>query len=235
MKNATMTAEANAATWELVRLVTQHTPRVLLFGVAGTGKTHAAYDTASPVYTITLTPETPAAELRGHYVPIEGSFVWKDGAAVTAWRTGARLVINELNLASGDALAFLLNLLDDPTNARMTLPSGETITPANGFSVVATMNGTPDELSEALQSRFPVSIEIHAPNPQAIAALPEDLQNAALGSTLQQDPKLRINLRSWFAFAALRERIGKQHAAAAIFGNRAQEVLDSLTIAEIGK
>ena len=229
--NTTITPELNAESWKLVSLILNNTDRTLLYGVPGTGKTFAAYQTDRPVYTVTLTPETPAAELRGHYIPLEGKFVWQDGPALRAWREGARLVVNEINLASGDALAFLLNLLDDAGNARMTLPTGETVTPAPGFQCVATMNGQPDELSEALQTRFPVSLEILAPNPAAIASLPQELQNAALGSTLTNDTKLRINLRSWFAFAALRSRIGDTPAAAAVFGERAQEILDSLTVA----
>jgi len=227
----TITPELNAEAWQLVSMILSNTDRTLLYGVPGTGKTYAAYETSRPVYTITLTPETPAAELRGHYIPTDGKFIWQDGPALRAWREGARLVVNEINLASGDALAFLLNLLDDASNARMTLPTGETVTPAPGFQCVATMNGQPDELSDALQSRFPVSLEIVAPNPAAIASLPNDLQNAALGSTLTQDAKLRINLRSWFAFATLRARIGSKPAAAAVFGERAQEILDSLTVA----
>jgi len=113
----------------------------------------------------------------------------------------------------------------------MTLPTGETVYPHKDFQCIATMNGAPSDLPPALQDRFPVTIEVTDPNPNAIASLPEDLRNAAQGACVNPDPALRISLRSWFAYAALRVRIGNTSAAEAVFGARAKDVLASLTIA----
>ena len=63
----------NAVTcWDVVSAVLSSTNRVLLHGPSGTGKTFAACRLGltgdqQKVFSITLTEETPAAELRGHY------------------------------------------------------------------------------------------------------------------------------------------------------------------------
>lgn len=220
--------------WDLTRLLLKHTRRMLQYGPPGTGKSYIAINDTEfkrPIYSVTITPEMPAAELRGHYVPQGNEFVWKDGPAILAWKQGGRLVINEIDHASGDVLSFLHVILDDKASAVLTLPTGETIRPADGFQCVATMNGVPDDLPEALRSRFPVAIEVTEPNPHAIAALPDDLQNAAKGSCVHPDHKLRINLRSWFEFAHLRTAIGAENAAIAVFGVRAKDIVASLAIA----
>ena len=69
-----------------------------LWGAPGTGKTYSACRTGlfdREVYSITLTPETPAAELRGFWMPRGTEFVWMDGVFIEAMRKGARIVINE--------------------------------------------------------------------------------------------------------------------------------------------
>ena len=93
--------------WSLLEKVIPHTPRLLLFGIPGTGKSYQASNLSvkkeQQVYTTTLTHDSTAAELMGHYVPTDtGSFEWIDGLGIRAWREGARLVINLEKL--GDAL-----------------------------------------------------------------------------------------------------------------------------------
>jgi MoxR-like ATPase len=232
MSSAT-TSSATKTNWELSKLLLKHSRRILKYGPPSTGKSHIAIHEphTGPIYNVTITDEMPSAELRGHYIPKGGEFIWQDGPALRAWRDGGRLVINELDKANGDILSFLLAYLDDNGTAVMTLPTGETVRPHPQFQAVATMNGRPDDLPEALQTRFPVRIEVLDPNPAAIASLPEDLQEAARGSCINPDPQLRITLRSWFEFAFLRGRIGKAYAAEAVFGTRAADVLAGLTLA----
>jgi MoxR-like ATPase len=165
--------------WELTENTVGKCPRVLLWGVSGTGKSRAARknNTSGSVFSVSLTEDTPAAELRGHYGLVEGSYKWLDGPCVMAWRQGVRLCLNELEKASGDAQTFLLGILDDMEIAQQTLPTGETIYPADGFHVVATMNGHPDQdLNPALRDRFPVCIHIDKVAPPAIEKLPADLR-----------------------------------------------------------
>ena len=98
------------------------------------------------MFSITLTEETPAAELRGHYILKDGKYVWHDGPAVAAWRCGGRLVINEIQRGGADVHSLLLNITDDIEIAEMDLPSGEKVKPTKSFMCVATMNGDPKEL-----------------------------------------------------------------------------------------
>lgn len=219
--------------WTLVSSVVDHSRTLLLYGPPGTGKSYCAHgDGAKSVYSVTLTPDTPAAELRGHYVPVGGEFAWRDGPCTRAWREGARLVINEIDHAGGDALSFLLNCLDSPETAMLTLPTGETIRPAAGFQAVATMNGNPDEdLPDPLRDRFPVRVAIDAPHPNGIESLPDDLRDAARGSVCATDPERRITLRAWLAFASLRGKVGAEAAAHAVFRHRADDILAALKIA----
>lgn len=228
-----MTKEANKV-WGLVDTVIQHSRTVLLYGPPGTGKTFAAHKEVGDrrLYSVTLTPDTPAAELRGHYVPVGSEFKWQDGPAIKAWREGARLVLNEIDHAGGDALSFLLNCLDSEKTACLTLPTGELVRPHPDFQCVATMNGDPlQDLPSALRDRFPVTVEITEAHPQGINGLPQDLRAAAQGSVVATDPSRRITLRSWYAFADLRTRIGSESAAMAVFQERGGDILDSLRIA----
>lgn len=230
---ATTTTSTTTTNWELTKLLLKHTRRLLQYGKPGTGKSHIALHEphTGPVLSVTITDEMPAAELRGHYVPRGGEFIWQDGPAIKAWREGGRLIVNELDKASGDVLSFFFALVDDPHVAAITLPNGETVRPHPNFQCVATMNGRPSDLPEALQTRFPVTVEVMEPNPEAILALPADLQEAARGSCVNPDKNLRINLRSWFEFAHLRTCIGSAYAAEAVFGKRATDVLASLKLA----
>ena len=223
-----MPKKTSLPVWDLVASVIQNSRSTLLYGPPGTGKSHAAHTAdldGRPLFSITLTPDTPAAELRGHYVPVGDEFRWQDGPAIRAWREGGRLVINEIDHAGGDALSF-------PQTACLTLPTGELVRPADGFQAVATMNGDPDEdLPAALRDRFPVAIEVKEAHPAGIAQLPHDLRAAAKGSVVATDPARRLTLRAWLAFASLRASIGAEAAAQAVFRSRAEDVLDALRIA----
>lgn len=189
--------------WTVINTLLPITRRTLLYGPPATGKTHIAthiHMKSRPVFSITLTESTPDAELRGHFVPAGGDFKWMDGPAIKAWREGGCLVLNEINRASADALSLCYVILDDPKTARITLPTGETVTPHPDFRAVATMNGDPKELPEALQDRFPVTIEVKETNPKAFEALPKDLREVAQ-KTADLEATRRITMRSWMAFA----------------------------------
>lgn len=220
--------------WDVIEAIERGAYRVLLYGPPGTGKTTSAYNAAKAlgksVYNITLSDETPAAELRGHFVPIGTEWKWMHGPAVRAYLEGAVLILDEIDKASQDALDFLHGLLNDPDVARLTLPNGETITPQPGFQVIATMNGELEDLQPALQDRFAISIEVRDPHPDAIKALPSDLQNAAKKVEDYENAERPATLRRWAAFALLRELegVGAEEAAKAVFAHRAGELLDAI-------
>ena len=186
------------------------------------------------MYSITLTEESSSAELRGHFIPKDGSFVWNDGPAIQAWRTGGRLVINEIDHASGDVLTFLHAIMDDPQIAQLTLPTdpAETVKPAEGFSVVATTNATPDALPFALRDRFPVAIDVDEVNPKALEQLSEDLRSAVAETVVSDNEERRVSIRAWAEFDKLRDEFDEDIVAGAIFGHKATDVLNALRIGE---
>jgi len=225
--------------WQIAEAILGISRRVLLRGKPGTGKTYAASKLGlrpdQKVYQVTMTPETPMAEIRGHFIQVGGEFVWHDGPAISAWREGARLVINEIDRASEDVHSLLYAIMDDPEFAELTLPSGETVRPATGFGLVATMNGVPDDLPDALQDRLPVDIEITDLAQGAIDRLPEDLRAPARNTALAKSEERSISVRMWMEFASLREKLqdeegGLQIAAYAVFGEKAEAAMTALTI-----
>lgn len=223
-------------------------PRVLLFGPPGTGKSYVGSTLTPPVqaeegkkakkksvYTVTVTPEMSASEIRGHFVPKGGNFQWIDGPGVAAWREGTRLVLNEIDQASSDVMTMLHVILDDPDFARLTLPNEdlEEVRPQEGFTVVATTNAENPAtvLPEALFDRFPVQIRVKDVNPKALEALPKDLRKAAKELAAHTDANRRIGLRAWQAFAQLRAAVGEELAAKAVFKTKAMDVLNGLKLA----
>jgi hypothetical protein len=217
--------------WAKIEAVAKVCTRVLLYGPPGTGKTTAGHadPPAAGVVNLTLTEETPAAELRGHFVPKGGDFVWMDGPVTTAARTGARLILDEIDHASTDALTFLLAVLNDHGMNSFTLPTGERVEPVESFSAFATMNGVPEDLPDALRSRFGAKIEVTEPHPAAVSSLPPRLRDAALRS-IKSDPDRAVTFREWKNFAGLTESLDEATAAWAVFGARADDILNTIAI-----
>lgn len=224
--------------WEIAGAVMGHVQNVLLFGPSGTGKSFfAKRNGINSFYSIHCHDEMSEADILGGpalYADNGGTRSdWCDGSGIRAWREGKRLVIDEIDKSSGPALTALLCLLDDMGVASYTIPTtGEHVLPAKGFHVVATMNGEPDDLPDALKDRFTVRIEIDRPHPDAIKSLPKDLQRAAHESA-RLDGHRRVSIRGWKAFASLRDSMSWELAAAAVFGARGTEILDSFKIAKL--
>lgn len=214
---------SNAKTWDLIEAVAPHARRVLLFGPPGTGKSYTARTAGvknpAKVFPIVVHSDLPAAELRGHFVPQkEGGLKWMDGPAVSAWRSGGRLVLDEIDKAGDDALSFMLGVLDDEKTAMLTLgTTGEVLKPHEEFTVWATMNGIPEDLPEALQDRFPISVQITEPHPGAIAALPPEFRNLAASLSMRTDDS-RIGIRQFYEYARLKDKMNPEHAAELTFG-----------------
>uniref|UniRef100_A0A914HG94 Midasin n=1 Tax=Globodera rostochiensis TaxID=31243 RepID=A0A914HG94_GLORO len=143
---------------------------ILLVGETGCGKTTAVHQFGH-LLSINCHERTDAADLLGSIRPITadddgggvGGFRWRDGIVLQAMRRGQRLLIDEISLAP-DSVLERLNSLLEPQRAILLTDAGaqsggdETVTAADGFQLVATMNPGNDhgkkELSKALRNRF---------------------------------------------------------------------------------
>jgi MoxR-like ATPase len=218
--------------------------RILLYGPPGTGKTFAALKlglTKGISERLVCTEDLSTGEITGTWMPAgAGKWEWREGPAIRAWRAnagrGGRLVVDEVDRASGDALSTLLAITDSVESARWRNPdTGQWVKPGPDFSVVMTTNL--EELGDipiALRDRFPVAIRIDRPHPHAVATLSEDLRAPAMNGSIGESER-RVSLRSFYAFDQLRSHLGADRAAQLIFGSTAgPAVLDALCISALG-
>lgn len=189
--------------------------RVLMYGGAGIGKTYTAqtsHITSAGVFKIGCVEDMTTAQIEGMWKPSREGWEFHEGSAVKAWRTGGRLLIDEIDKASGEVLGSLLQFCDSEASASWQHPdTGETIKPAQGFTIVATTNSHPNALAEALRDRFPVCIEINEAHPSAIALLPAWLQEPARQLCRSTDDD-RLSLRAFGAIAHLAQTLGVARA-----------------------
>jgi hypothetical protein len=213
--------------------------RVLLYGPPGTGKTYAAlnFGVTNFAERLVCTEDLTTGEITGTWMPVgDGRWEWLEGPAIRAWRgedaQGGRLVVDEVDRASGDALSTLLAVTDSAHSARWRNPhTGEWVSPGLNFSVLMTSNVEDlGDIPAALRDRFPVCIRIDQAHPSAVTVLSEDLRGPAMNGVFASEDR-RISLRSFYAYDELRGRYGAERAARLIFGvARFRDVLDALTI-----
>lgn len=217
--------------WDLVELaLAGGATRVFLWGPPAVGKSYAALGFGKTPLQVTLNEDLCVPDLCGHWVPSGFKFVWHDGPVCRAVRSGMPLVLNEVGRASGAVQDFLLGVLDHPMVCRLTLPSGETLTPAPGFVVIATSNSGPEALDPALKSRFEAIVHLSSPAPGLVqklnTALP-GLGDALLDSF--KDPGRALDARNLEAFLTLRASgLRSEQASLLIFGEAAPDVLAAL-------
>ncbi|GKT34310.1 Midasin, partial [Aduncisulcus paluster] len=152
---------------ELSRAVECGQYPILLEGPTSAGKTsivkYLAKVTGNAFIRINNHEQTDLEEYVGRYVMTESARIeYFEGPLVRAMKTGAWVVLDELNLAPSEVLEALNRLLDD--NRELFIPAtGEYVKPHPSFKLFATQNpsgiyGGRKELSRAFRNRF---VELH--------------------------------------------------------------------------
>lgn len=145
--------------------------RTLLYGAPGTGKTTYALSLSPESERITLTQGQFPDALLGKFLLRDGSTYWANAPATRAAIKGCPLVLDEIHKAGSELDSTLQAILDDEAVCRLNLDNGEVITPASGYRVIATMNGSPDQLAEAVLDRFDIVLKCNTPHPGILRRL----------------------------------------------------------------
>jgi len=222
--------------WDKAEFAITNSSRVMLYGVPGTGKTYFGLTAGLPegkrAYRLICTEEMTDADLIGGYKQ-SGNGIWhfREGVGIKAWREGARLVVDEINRMNSDVESRLMALTDTEMSASwQNEETGEVIKPHKDFSVVATMNGEPEDLAPAILDRFVVRCQIDAPHPDAIMSLPEYLRELARSLT---DPmaERRYSLRNFVVFEQLYSKTQNlETCVQAVFPDTCEQIVDALAI-----
>jgi len=174
-------------------------------GESGTGKTYMTEQACAKLkrefIRVNITVETDEDDLLGHYALIDGNTVWQDGPVVIAMERGAVLLLDEIDLASNKVMCLQPILEGKGVYLKKI---NRMVTPAAGFSVVATANtkgkGSEDGrfvftniLNEAFLERFPITMEVGYPTAQT----EKKIVNKVLDSLGVSDTDFSEKLVNW--------------------------------------
>ena len=114
---------------------------IFITGHSGNGKTMSVEQACAKLkrkfICVSMTPETDESDLFGNYILINGQMEWRDGPVTVAARQGAVLCIDEIDYGAQN-LSSLQRVLEG--KPFLLKKKNELITPAVGFTVVATAN-----------------------------------------------------------------------------------------------
>ena len=163
---------------DLVKIVkSQMFYPVYVSGLSGNGKTFMVEQACSKLnkefIRVQINPETDEDDLLGGFRLINGETVFSKGPVLKAMENGAILLLDEIDRATNKIMCLQGILEGKPVLVKKT---GETITPAPGFNVIATANtkgkGSEDGrftaasiIDEAFLERFTVAIDQKFPSP----------------------------------------------------------------------
>lgn len=148
---------------------------VFITGMSGNGKTVSVEQACATLnrelIRVNITIETDEDDLIGGFRLVDGNTVWHNGPVIDALERGAVLLLDEIDLASNKILC-LQSILEG--KGVFLKKVGRWVTPAKGFTVVATANtkgkGSDDGrfvgtnvLNEAFLERFPLTFEQEYP------------------------------------------------------------------------
>lgn len=213
--------------------------RILLYGPPGTGKTHYALTRhldhegrTRNSFRVLCSPDMTTADVDGLWKPSKDEWKFVTGAALRAWQGGDRLILDELDQASGDVLTALLLICDSTGSAVREHPeTGDRMSPASGFAIIATTNAERlSDLPSNLIDRFPVRINIDQVNPEAVELLPPHLRGVAKSYANRATD--RYSLRSFFAYDELSRKLPRDTALRLVFPTEWQAISNAMTLAE---
>lgn len=228
----------NNAWQDLAKLMEADTKRVILYGNAGTGKTYAGLTAGNPInaFRLICSEEMTDADIVGNWEPNSaGKFSWREGSAIKAWRTGGRLVIDEIDKANGDVLAVLMAMTDTVESSSWQNPeTGEIVKPHENYSVFMTTNVMQmSDLPTALVDRFPIALCITEPHPMALERLPQIYRETAR-TMAGAEGNDRASMRAFLELVRLEAHIGRAEATRLIFGeDMAEGLVNIWNIAEL--
>ena len=149
---------------------------VFITGLSGNGKTFGVEQACAQLnrelIRVNITIETDEDDLIGGFRLVDGNTAWHNGPVIEALERGAVLLLDEIDLASNKILC-LQSILEG--KGVFLKKIGRYVTPAPGFTVVATANtkgkGSEDGrfvgtnvLNEAFLERFPLTFEQEYPS-----------------------------------------------------------------------
>jgi len=178
---------------------------VFVSGLSGNGKTFMVEQACAQLKVeclrVNISPETDEDDLIGGFRLIDGETKWFDGPVVQAMKSGAVLILDEIDRGS-NKLMCLQGVLEG--KGLFVKKTGEFVEPVTGFNVIATANtkGKGDEtgrymaatiLDDAFLERFPITVEQEYPDTKVETKILTKLF-ASLGIT---DKAFAENLVKW--------------------------------------
>jgi len=148
---------------------------IFISGLSGNGKTTMVEQVCANLkreaIRVNISIETDEDDLIGGNTLVDGNVVYREGPVLTAMKRGAVLVLDEIDRGSNKLMCLQAILEGKPYFNKKT---GETVTPAPGFNIVATANtkgrGSDDGkfisaniLDEAFLERFAITVEQEYP------------------------------------------------------------------------
>lgn len=144
-------------------------------GLSGNGKTTMVEQVCAKLkreaIRVNISVETDEDDLIGGNTLVDGNVVYREGPVLTAMKRGAVLILDEIDRGTNKLMCLQAILEGKPYFNKKT---GDTITPAPGFNIIATANtkgrGSDDGkfissqiLDEAFLERFAITVEQEYP------------------------------------------------------------------------
>ena len=179
---------------------------LFITGLSGNGKTfgveQACADTKREVIRVNFTVETDEDDLIGGFRLVDGETKFFHGPAIKAMQRGAVLLLDEIDLGNPAKIMCLQSILEG--KGYFIKKTGEFVSPAAGFTVVATANtkgkGSDDGrfigtnvLNEAFLERFPITVEQEYPT----AAIEKKILGRVFDSVNVKDDEFVEKLVDW--------------------------------------